>query len=202
VEDTGLLEQPVLLVQAPVVRGTWELLAASGQPVGFARWQQQGPWWWRWLRPVLAVHEHLDEPLLATVQRKWTLLPRHEVHDAEGELVGTLALPWLLDRWGQPLIEVCPGKRATGVFRTTAGAVVGEWQRRPRSELAAAPTALMPSAPRRAERMTTACGVPNPKVDNATQLSFQEAVQHEPLVKMLMLAAVLQAALPAVNGEA
>jgi hypothetical protein len=92
--ESGLLEQAVLVVRAEGDRRV--LLTASGDEVGYTRWQQRG--WWRggpW--SVLALHEHEQSPLVCTIRRR--LLPRHEVRDAEGELVGVLAGAHVLDRW-------------------------------------------------------------------------------------------------------
>jgi hypothetical protein len=157
VQETGLLEQSVLLLQAPDTGGRRELLAAGGQPVGFAQWREGGPWWWPGLRPVLAVHEHEDSPLVLTIRRRFAIRSRYEVVDAEGEPVGALVLPWLRDRWGRSVIEVRQ-RRGGGAF-VAKSEVWGEWT-----------------------------------CDGGTaQLEFAPAGQHDPHLKMLMLAVVLQA---------
>jgi hypothetical protein len=111
-DESGLLEQPALLLGRPAGprRG---LYTSAGVAVGFAEWRPSVPGWLGWLRPVLFVHEELDQPLLCSVQRSLVLLPRREVLDAEQERVGVVAWPWLLDRWGQPVIEAraTPGRK-------------------------------------------------------------------------------------------
>ncbi len=64
----------------------------SGALLGFAGWQQRGLGWWRrwWTRPVLAVHEGDDAPLLCTIHALWGLSARWEVRDADGNVLGTL----------------------------------------------------------------------------------------------------------------
>jgi hypothetical protein len=157
VQETGLLEQTVLLVRPLDPSGRRMLLAETSQPVGFACWSGQRPWWRRWLRPVLAVHEHEEQPLVFTVQRSLTLLPKRDVLDAENERVGVMALPWLLDRWGRPIVEVRQVQRGKCEFLGAERQVLGEWS----------------------------------VVGEALRLEFKPAVQHDPFVKMLLLAAVL-----------
>ena len=49
--------------------------ALTGAPLGFAGWRRRA--WPRWLsRPVLAVHEADDAPLLFTVHGLWGLAGR------------------------------------------------------------------------------------------------------------------------------
>src|SRR5690242_16884251 len=77
--------------------------ALTGQPLGFAGWRRGGPWP-RWLaRPVLAVHESDDAPLLFTVHGLWSLSARWEVRDADGNRLGALCGPLIKDRFGRPL---------------------------------------------------------------------------------------------------
>ncbi len=82
--------------------------ALTGEPVGFAVWRsQRGGWLARWLlRPVLAVHETDDAPLLFTIHRLWGLAPTWEVRDAEGLALGVLAGSVLKDHYGRNL-AVC-----------------------------------------------------------------------------------------------
>ncbi len=84
-----------------------------------SRWEVEadGPWWRVFGRDVLAVHEHEDEPLLFTVRRAWSLLPRREVRDADGQRVGSLLGRLVQDRYGQTLAAVQCGEDG-GVFRS------------------------------------------------------------------------------------
>jgi hypothetical protein len=129
VEETGLLEQVVLFLPRPE-GGRRALLSAAGCPVGYASIRQEGGWW-RWLCPVLAIHEDEDQPLVFTVCRRLTLLTRRLVLDAEGEVVGTLAWPWLLDRDDMPLVAAQPGAASAGTFRTIAGDLLAAWDQEP-----------------------------------------------------------------------
>jgi hypothetical protein len=54
-------------------------------------------------RPVLAVHEDDDAPLLFTVHRRWSLFGRWEVRDADGNVLGVLSGPFIKDRFGRHL---------------------------------------------------------------------------------------------------
>jgi hypothetical protein len=95
------------------------LLAACGATVGFAR-RRRG-----WLLPVVEVREQEESPLVCTIRRCFTLWPRHEVRDADGELVGVLAGQWLLDRWQRAVM------RLRGMeFVDVQGAVLARWDRR------------------------------------------------------------------------
>src|SRR5262245_15441402 len=86
-----MLEHAVLLLRPRVASGRREIRAGdTGDPAGYARWQNPEGWR-RWLgRGVLEVHELEDEPLLCTVRRCWTLYPWYEVRDAEEHQVGRL----------------------------------------------------------------------------------------------------------------
>jgi hypothetical protein len=128
VQESGLLEQTVLLFGVPDAAGRRDVLASTGERVGFACRQRTVRWWWRWLRRVMAVHEQLDEPLVFTVRRCFTLAPAFHVYDADDELVGTVALPWLLDRWGRPSVEMTTLPGGGGVFRTDRGDMLAEWK--------------------------------------------------------------------------
>jgi hypothetical protein len=79
--------------------------ALTGEPVGFAVWRKQrGGWLARWLvRPVLAVHEMDDAPLLFTIHQLWGLAPTWEVRDAEGFVLGVLAGSVVKDHYGRNL---------------------------------------------------------------------------------------------------
>jgi hypothetical protein len=78
--------------------------ALTGAPLGFAGWRKRDGLWPRWLaRPVLAVHENDDAPLLFTVHGLWGLSARWEVRDAEGNGLGLLCGPVIKDRFGRNL---------------------------------------------------------------------------------------------------
>jgi hypothetical protein len=62
-----------------------------------------------------------------TVRRRLTLLPHHEVSDADDDPVGVVALPWLLDRWGRPAVQVREGRQGNGLF-VAGGEAIGEWR--------------------------------------------------------------------------
>jgi hypothetical protein len=126
VQENGLLEQTVLLLPRPNAGARRDLLAAGGEPVGFAR-RQRRPWWQRWLPEVVAVHEMVDEPVVFTIRRGFGLRPSYRLLDAEDELVGTIALPWVLDRWGRPSVELTSLPAGRGEFRTLAGELLAEW---------------------------------------------------------------------------
>jgi hypothetical protein len=76
--------------------------ALTGAALGFAGWRRRGGFWPRWLaRPVLAVHECDDAPLVFTVHGLWGLSGRWEVCDAEGNVLGSLCGPLIKDRFGR-----------------------------------------------------------------------------------------------------
>jgi hypothetical protein len=129
VQEIGLLEQVVLFLPRPE-GGRRALLSGAGVPVGIAC-AAEPPGWWGWLFPVLAVREEEDEPLVFTVRRRLTLLPRRWVIDAEGEAVGSLAWPWLLDRNDVPLAAAQAAAARAGTFRTPAGVVLAAWSVEP-----------------------------------------------------------------------
>jgi hypothetical protein len=127
VQETGLLEQPVLLLEPPDAAGTRILRACSGEPVGLVRSRRLRSWWCFWCPAGLAVHEHDEEPLVFSIRRGLTIPPCREVLDAEGELVGTVAEPWLLDRWKQPLVDIRRLPEGKGVFMTVPGDELAAW---------------------------------------------------------------------------
>jgi hypothetical protein len=100
-----MLEQPHLLLrpwQPDGARGRrLDILGPQGEPVGLARSPPRGRWSWLrwWDRPVVTVHESEDEPLLCTLSqgfgRRWS------VHDADGQEVGRLAGPFLINASNQ-----------------------------------------------------------------------------------------------------
>ncbi len=103
---------------------------AGGKRVGFAWRPPLSPWWLRWFAAPLAVHEADEEPIVFQVQRLWTLLPRWQVSDADGELVGSVGGSWLLDRWDRPLLRRRRAPDGSGEsFELAAGQKVAEWCR-------------------------------------------------------------------------
>jgi hypothetical protein len=123
-----MLEQRVLLVRPRAVSALRIIVDGdSGKPLGFARWEEEVPRpWWRPFRvSVLAVHEHEDEPLLFTIRRAWSLLPRHEVRDAEGHPVGSLLGRLVHDRFGRPLAAL-ENNNGSSVFRTSEHRTLAE----------------------------------------------------------------------------
>jgi len=126
--DTGLLEQSELLVR-PGEDGRRLLLGASGEVVGFSRWQGGGLWrGWPW--SVLEVHEHEQAPLVFTVRRLLALAPRREVHDADGDLVGVLAGRRVLDRWQRTAMWLLPDGTG-GQLLDAAGQPLAAWSEAP-----------------------------------------------------------------------
>lgn len=110
-----MLEQPLLLLRPRDASPRRAIVdAPTGVPLGFARRlpAAERPWWGQLGRPVLAVHEHEDEPLLFTVRRCWSLLPWHEVQDADGRSVGQVL---------EGLVENCYGRRVAVLRREADG---------------------------------------------------------------------------------
>src|SRR5438067_917041 len=101
-----MLEQQSLLLlpwQTGAEARAWIVEPGSAAPIGFVfRRRISGPlsWlcWWR--RPVLAVHEYEDEPLLLTLHAS---LGSWLVRDADGHFVGRVRGTRLFDGLGQPL---------------------------------------------------------------------------------------------------
>jgi hypothetical protein len=124
-----MLEQPVLLLRPRKTSRRQAIVAAdTGEPLGFARWPAgaENLWWPLSGRPVLAVHEHEDEPLLFSVYRCWSLLPRREVCDADGHHVGILAGPQVRDRFGRRLAVLHrEANRRTASFLSPDGRSLG-----------------------------------------------------------------------------
>jgi hypothetical protein len=80
--ERGLLEQPLLRICSD------ELRDDAGAPVGLVRPHRPSPGWGWWFPTVWTIHEWEQEPLVFSLYRAWTLVPRWEVLDAENRLVG------------------------------------------------------------------------------------------------------------------
>ena len=78
------------------------------------------PPWWLPVRTAREVREAGDAPLVFTIRRAWSLLPRLEVHDAEGRLVGSLVGRVVSDRNGCQVATA----GADGAFRSPDGSVL------------------------------------------------------------------------------
>ena len=119
-----MLEHRILLVQPRTTSDVQPIVDGDdGAPLGFVRWSPEttGGWWLPFGRCLLAVHEREDEPLLFTLHRAWSLLPRREVHDADGQLVGTLLGRVIHDRYSRPVAAF-----GEGIFRNAYKRVLGE----------------------------------------------------------------------------
>lgn len=119
-----MLEQRVLLVRPRADSVVQAILdGENGAPLGSVRWQARMPsrWWRVFGRCVLAVHEFEDEPLLFTLRRAWSLLPRREVRDAEEQPVGSLLGRLVHDRYGRPLAVL-----QNGVFHSPRRRILAE----------------------------------------------------------------------------
>jgi hypothetical protein len=126
-----MLEHRVLLVRSRTLSSVQAIVDGdSGAALGYARWETEPSPWWRRLfrRGVLAVHEQEDEPLLLTIHRGWSWLPRRCVCDAEGQPIGALIGRIIHDRYGRLLAALedgafrAPDRRALAeVVPTTEG---------------------------------------------------------------------------------
>jgi hypothetical protein len=124
-----MLEHRVLLVRSRTPSSVQAIIDGdSGAALGYARWEAgPSPWWRRVFGGgVLAVHEQEDEPLLLTIHRGWSWLPRRRVCDAEGKPVGDLLGRIIHDRYGRPLAALengvfrAPDRRALAELASTA----------------------------------------------------------------------------------
>ncbi len=123
-----MLEHRVLLVR-PSRRPAVQVIddGGSGTPLGFVR-RVVAParsWWPSFGRSLLSVHEHEDEPLLFTVRRAWSLLPRRDVCDADGCPVGSLLGRFVQDRHGRT-VAALQGTNGSGAFRSPAHHTLAE----------------------------------------------------------------------------
>lgn len=119
-----MLEHRILLVRSRLPVPVRDIVDGdSGAALGYARWETEASPWWRRLfgRGVLAVHEQEDEPLLLTVRRACSLLPRRNVCDAEGQPVGDLLGRIIHDRYGRSVATL-----EDGVFRAPDRRVLAE----------------------------------------------------------------------------
>ena len=127
-----MLEQRVLLVRSRTASAVQAIVdGESGAALGSVRWKSESPssWWRLFGRCVMAVHEHEDEPLLFTLRRAWSLLPRREVRDAENQPVGSLLGRLVQDQHGRAVASL-----QDGIFRSPRQHVL--------AELASAPDGL------------------------------------------------------------
>jgi hypothetical protein len=106
-----MLERPRLLVRRAANGSSAIEDATSGTPLGSARLAAPARWLPFW--PVLEVREADDAPLVFTVRRAWSLVPRFEVRDAEGRPVGFVAGRAVADGGGRYLALL----GADGAFR-------------------------------------------------------------------------------------
>ena len=123
-----MLEHTALLLLPPEPTRVRRIVDAdSGAELGSARRREHGdlPWWRRPLWPVLEVRESDDEPLLFTVCRSWSLLPRRELCDADGRRIGYLHSDAITDAWGRRLaVRSWDGQRQNSTFRIRNGQVL------------------------------------------------------------------------------
>jgi hypothetical protein len=123
-----MLEHRILLVRRPAASAVQSIDDGdSGTPLGFVRRVAEAPgsWWLPFGRSILAVHEHEDEPLLFTIRRAWSLLPRREVCDADGCPVGSLLGRLVQDRHGRTVAALQVGN-GSGSFRSPAQRTLAE----------------------------------------------------------------------------
>jgi hypothetical protein len=119
-----VLEHRVLLLRSDAASARRAIVDGdSGVALGYARWQpeRRRAWWRVFARGVLEVHEQEDEPLLFTVRRAWSLLPRREVCDADRQPVGSLLGQDVHDRFGRTLAHL-----QDGVFRNPHQRILAE----------------------------------------------------------------------------
>lgn len=153
--------------------------AETGQPQGYVYQTAPTSWWRRWLGPtVLAIHEADEEPLVCSLRRGWPLSATWEVCDADGNPLGLLHPPLFPRvRARQPLLlissfpESVPG-RDRGILaflRPDDGVEFGG-------------------------RFLDAQGGLLAQTDHSAaghRLSYMARLEGEPILKMLLLAAVV-----------
>jgi hypothetical protein len=119
-----MLEHRVLLLRSRTPSSVQAIVdGESGAALGYACWETEPSCWWRRLfgHGLLAVHEQEDEPLLLTIRRAWSWLPRRRVCDAEGKPIGALLGRLIHDRYGRPLATL-----ENGIFRAPDRRVLAE----------------------------------------------------------------------------
>jgi hypothetical protein len=119
-----MLEHATLLLMPANSRVRDIVDGPGGVPLGSARRRASTdlPWWRRPLWPILEVRESDDEPLLFTVRRCWSLLPRRELCDADGRRVGYLRGDALDDAWGRRVaVRSWDAERQISTFRGDHG---------------------------------------------------------------------------------
>ena len=122
-----MLEHATLLLMPANSRVRDIVDGPGGVPLGSARRRASTdlPWWRRPLWPILEVRESDDEPLLFTVRRCWSLLPRRELCDADGRRIGYLHSDAITDAWGRRLaVRSWDGQRQNSTFRIRNGQVL------------------------------------------------------------------------------
>ncbi len=81
-----MLEQQTILLFPPKSTRRWSIVHGDNRaPLGWAHWTGgylSGH--------VLEVREQEEDPLVFTVRRAWSVLPRRLIHDAEGRYIGAV----------------------------------------------------------------------------------------------------------------
>jgi hypothetical protein len=97
----GLLERKALLLAPRDASGRRLLVdPETATPVGFCRRRPRVGWFSRFRRQITAVHELLDESLLCSVRRCWSLFSWWEVWDADDHVLGWHGGPLVVSRSG------------------------------------------------------------------------------------------------------
>jgi hypothetical protein len=98
----GLLERKVLLLAPRDASGRRTIVdPETAAPIGFCQRRPRLGWWSRFARRVMSVHELLDESLLCSVRRCWSLFSWYEVRDADDQVVGWHGGPLVVNRSGR-----------------------------------------------------------------------------------------------------
>jgi hypothetical protein len=179
-ESSSLLVRPAAEVSATNLVQTTRLILdpQTRLVVGRVRRHLPGSRWRRWLWPTtLAVHEAEDDPLLFTLRRYWWFGSRWCVDDAEGRGVG-----YIRRRVVAPG-QVGPAGSGPGVIHEVL-TILHHY------------VAVYPShsAEHAVGYIRAAEGVELARVlrtADSDQVSFTSVVGENPLLKMLLLAAVL-----------
>jgi hypothetical protein len=110
------------------VGGVRPIVADTGVRVGSARWTSARSLLWWWVgRTVLEVREADDEPLLFTIYRRWGLMSRYDIRDADDVYVGGVRGAQVCDAYGAPLAGLCADEGAGARrWEGVAGSVLAE----------------------------------------------------------------------------